>query len=278
MGVRINTNIEAINVHRSLVATNNKIATSLNRLSSGHRINSAKDDAAGFAVANTFRSLTSSLRAARQNASEASSMVQVADGGLNKVMDLLVRMRELATQSAGDQLSDTERAYLNEEFGEIVEEIDRISNTAEYNGVKLLDGTAGTAGTVTFQIGARNTADDRLTLVLQDTDSTALGVNASAVDTLTNAQTAIDDIDSAIETLNTRTSTVGAFQNQLQHVMDTIDITIENFSASESAIRDVDLAWEMSIFTKNQILQQSGVAMLAQANRGPQQLLQLLQG
>ena len=278
MGVRINTNVEAINVHRGLVATNNKIATSLSRLSSGYRINSAKDDAAGYAVANTFRSLTASLRVANQNAFEASSMIQVADGALNKIGDILVRMRDLATQAASDQITDTERTYLNSEFGELIDEIDRISDTAEYNNVKLLDGTAGTGGTLTFQIGVRNTADDRLTINMLDMDTTALGVNASAVDSQANAQTAIDSIDTARDTLNAHVVTLGVFQNRVQHIMDNIAVTMENFAASESAIRDVDLAWEMSVFTKNQILQQSGVAMLAQANRAPQQLLQLLQG
>jgi flagellin len=278
MGLRINTNIEAINTYNNLTRTNQKVADSLKRLSSGYRINSAKDDAAGYAVANSFKAKISSLRVAYQNATESNSMLQVADGAYNKIHDILIRMKDLATQAAGDHITTANRDLLNTEFKELQAEVDRIAQSTTYNGVTLVYGT--TAGPVlfTFQIGAGATSADRIAVKMNTVSSAALTLSSVAIDTAAGAQSAMGSIDTALTSINTYMSQLGAYQNRLQHTMDNLNVMIENYSASESAIRDVDMAQEMTEFTKNQILQQAGMAMLAQANMAPQQVLQLLQG
>lgn len=280
MSLRINTNIEAINVHRNLTATTRNLAESLKKLSSGYRINSAKDDASGLAVANKFRADIRSLNVAKQNASEAQSMLQIADGAYSKIYDILVRMKEMATQAASSQ---TVQSQLVSEFQHLQSEIDRISSSTLYNKTLLLT-TAGSDGGLssainglTFQIGQINGEAFRLSVSLCSTDTTTLGVGSGvSIDSLSNAQTAMDSIDSAIDKVNQAMANVGAYQNRLQYAIENLEVTVENFSASESTIRDVDMAWEIMNFTKQQILQQSGTAMLAQANMAPQQILQLL--
>ncbi len=285
MALRINTNVEAINVHRNLTMTNRRLAESLKRLSSGYRINSAKDDASGLAVANKFRADIRSLRVAHQNAAEAQSMLQVADGGYSKIYDILVRMKELATQAASSQ---TVQDQLKSEFEYLQSEIDRIAASTMYNRTALI--ASGTVGSytvnadnsatdgLTFQIGQQNDAQYRLDLELDEADSDSLGVSVGAISisSVECAQSAMDAIDTAISSINQYMAKVGAYQNRLQYTMENLEVSIENFSASESTIRDVDMAWEVMQFTKNQILQQSGIAMLAQANMAPQQILQLL--
>jgi flagellin len=203
-------------------------------------------------------------------------MLQTAESGYQSISDSLVRMRELAVQSGNDSITDTERAYINTEFQDLTTEIDRVSNSVEYNGIKLLDGTAGTAGSVTFQVGTRNTSDDRVTVSLGDIDATSLGVNASAVDTLANSQTAIDDIDAALNTLATSRSSLGSNINHLSQASVHLGRTIENYGAAVGNIRDVDVASESANFAKAQVLQQAGVSMLAQANATPGLALRLL--
>ncbi|MBC7360561.1 MAG: flagellin FliC [Desulfacinum sp.] len=277
MALRINTNVTAINVQRNLTINNRNLSKSLERLSTGYRINRAGDDAAGFAVANTFKAKISSLRVAYQNASESNSMLQVADGAFHEIESILVRMKELATQAAGDQIRDEERELLQTEFSELQDELDRIAKTSKYNGVTLVYSSAtGVTKTLTFQIGAENVGHDRLEVELNAVSSAALGVSAAEIGTLASAQLAMDSIDTALKSVNTYMAKIGAYQNRLQHTMDNLNIMIENYSASESAIRDADMAFEVTQFTKNQILQQSGMAMLAQANAAPQQILQLL--
>lgn len=285
MGLRINTNVEAINVHRNLVATNKRLADSLKRLSSGYRINSAKDDASGFAVANRFRADIASLKIAHQNAAEAQSMLQVADGAYSKIYDILVRMKELATQAASQQ---TVQSQLASEFINLQSEITRIAQSTKYNATVLVNGGAIATEGLTFQIGQTNGSEFQLNIKLATADATALGVNfdqiqifdtanpTSAAAHMRLAQVAMDKIDSAITSINQYMSQIGANQNRLQYAMENLEISIENFSASESTIRDVDMAAEVMNFTKNQILQQSGIAMLAQANMAPQRILQLL--
>jgi len=272
MGLRINTNIEAINVHRNLMTTNRNLAESLKRLSSGYRINSAKDDASGFAVANKFKADIASLRVAHQNAAEAQSMLQVADGAYSKIYDILVRMKELATQAASDQ---TVQSQLTSEFVNLQAEISRIANSTKYNERNLINGDLETEG-LTFQIGQINQPDFQLNIKLAKADAAALGVSGININDATSARAAMDAIDTAIISINQYMSQIGANQNRLQYTMENLEISIENFSASESTIRDVDMADEVTRFTKFQILQQSGIAMLAQANMAPQRLLQLL--
>jgi flagellin len=280
MGLRVNTNLEAMNIHRNLINTNDKVATSLKRLSSGFRVMSAKDDAAGYAVANSFKAKVSSLRVAYQNASESNSMLQTADGAYSKMQDIMIRMKDLATQAAGGQLTNENRTLLNTEFKQLTAELDRIAESTKYNGVTLVfsTGTGGNAASFTFQIGTQNVATDQLSVSLKAVSSNALGISASAIGTAASAGAAMTALDTALTSINNHMAEVGAFQNRLAYTMDNLNVQIENFSASESAIRDVDMAYEVTQFTKNQILQQSGMAMLSQANQAPQQILQLLGG
>ncbi len=275
MGLRINTNVEALNTYNNLLRTNTKVAQSLQRLSSG-RINSAKDDAAGFAVANSFKAKISSLRVAYQNAAESNSMLQVADGAYNKIHDILIRMKDLATQASGGHITDENRTLLNTEFQQLQSELDRIAESTTYNGVNLVYSAAsGTVG-FTFQIGTSAASTDQIAVEMNTVSSGALAVSSLGIGSAASAQAAMTSLDTALTSINTYMSKLGAYQNRLQHTMDNLNVMIENYSASESAIRDVDMAFEMTQFTKSQILQQAGMAMLAQANMAPQQVLQLL--
>jgi len=253
MGLRINTNIEAINVHRNLMTTNRNLAESLKRLSSGYRINSAKDDASGFAVANKFRADIASLKVAHQNAAEAQAMLQVADGAYSKIYDILVRMKELATQAASDQ---TVQSQLASEFVNLQSEITRIAQSTKYNTQVLINGNLATNG-LTFQIGQTNGAEFQLNIKLATANAAALKVDAGSINisNASSARAAMDAIDTAITSINQFMSQIGANQNRLQYTMENLEVSIENFSASESTIRDVDMAEEVTNFTKNQILQ-----------------------
>jgi flagellin len=272
----IMTNVGSLSAQNNLVATGAMMSKSISRLSSGLRVQSAADDAAGMAVSENMRAQLRGFQQALRNANDGVSVLQTGESGYQSISDMLVRMRELAVQSATDSLSDTERAYLNTEFTDLASEIDRVSDTVEYNGINLLDGTAGTAGTLTFQVGTRNSANDRITITLSDLDSTALGVNASAVDTLANSQTAIDDIDAALDSLATQRSGLGAAINQLSQASTHLGRTVENYGTAVGQIRDTDVAQESANFAKAQVLQQAGVAMLAQANSTPGLALRLL--
>jgi flagellin len=275
--MRINTNVPAINVHRNLTLNSRKFAESLKKLSSGYRINSAKDDASGLAVANKFRADIAALRVAHQNAAEAQSMLQVADGAYSKIYDILVRMKELATQAASDQ---TVQSQLTSEFINLQSEITRIAQSTKYNTTVLINGGSIATDGLTFQIGQTNGSEFQLNIKLATADASALGVdvNQISIDSAASARAAMDAIDTAITSINQFMSQIGANQNRLQYTMENLEVSIENFSASESTIRDVDMAEEVTNFTKLQILQQSGIAMLAQANMAPQQVLRLLQG
>ena len=278
MALRINTNLNALQIQNNLTNTNNKVSNSLQRLSTGLRINSAKDDAAGYAVANFFKAKISSMRVAYQNAAESNSLLQVADGAYTKIHDIMVRMKDLATQAAGGQIENTNREQLNAEFAQLASELDRISESTKYAGVNLVYSTAkGNAASFTFQIGATNATTDQISVSLNAVSSSALAISTSSIGTAGSAAAAMTALDTALSSINTYMANVGAYQNRLELTMENLDIQIENFSASESAIRDVDMAYEVTQFTKNQILQQSGIAMLAQANSAPQQILSLLQ-
>jgi len=281
MGLRINTNIEAMEIHRQLVLTNNKLGDSLKRISSGYRINSAKDDASGFAVANMFKAKISSMRVAYQNGSEANSMLQVADGAYSKIYDVLVRMKDLATQAASGQTENRDK--LQVEFAELQAEIDRIAQSTTYStknaaSLQLINGSSDISGGITFMVGATNNDQNKIGIKLSAACTGALGVGTSTlkIDSVTCALAAMDALDTALGSINTYMGKVGSYQNRLQITMENLNTGIENFSASESTIRDVDMAFEVMNFTREQILQQSGMAMLAQANTAPQQVLTLL--
>ncbi len=277
MGLKVNTNVEALSVHNNLISINNRVANSLKRLSSGLRINSARDDAAGFAIANSFAAKIASMKVASQNSSEAQSMLQVADGAYTKINDILTRMKSLATEAASGQTGEN-LATMQNEFLSLQDEIDRIAKSTKYGSTTLVEGGSGIAVSgITFQVGATNAIENQIVVKFKGATAACLGVSSAiGIGSLVSAQNAMDAIDTALTSINSYMGEVGAYQNRLQYTIDNLSISIENFSASESTIRDVDMADEISTFTKNQILQQAGMAMLAQANAAPQQILTLL--
>jgi flagellin len=232
------------------------------------------------AISENMRAQQGGFRQAQRNANDGVSVLQTAESGYQSISDLLVRMRELAVQSANDSVSDTERGYLDTEYQDLIGEIDRVSEVTEYNGISLLDGTAGTAGTMTFQVGTRNSANDRITIALTSQSTAALSLNGGAgvdnVSSLGNAQTAITSIDAAMESLSTDRATLGSTINTLNSAVDNLASTIENYGNSLSQIRDTDMAEESAEFSKSQVMQQAGVAMLSQANAQPNLVLRLL--
>jgi flagellin len=284
--MRINTNVAALNTHRILSGTSIDLSRSIQRLSSGLRINRASDDAAGLAIANRLGSDVRSLQQAQRNVEQAMSVLQIAEGAAQSVKDILVRMKELATQAASDTVSDEQRATLQGEFSKLISELDRIVNSTTFQTKVLLDGTFTGAGKeFTIQVGTRNDANnDRLTFNLADLNADVLGTDGATplyvadidISTLTGAQSALTALDDALSDVNNALGDIGAYQNRLEYAARSIATAIENFSAAEGTIRDVDMAREMVSLTRSQILQQAGVAMLAQANASPQLVLRLL--
>lgn len=272
MSLRINHNISAMNTHRQLQKTDSDLSSSLERLSSGLRINRAADDSAGLAISQRLRSQVDGLKMASQNAEQAKNVVQTAEGYLNEIHNMLGRMRELAVQAASDTVGDTDRTSLNAEFTLLRDEIDRIAAAAEYNNQNLLDGTFTDKQ---FQIGANGTADNQLTFSITAVDSATLGIDASEITTMSTAVSAMDEISSAIDSVSTVRSDLGTIQNRLAYTVASIDNAAENLSSSESTIRDLDISQEITEFTKSQILVQAGMSMLAQANAVPQNVLAL---
>ena len=280
----INTNSGSLTAQRNLGKSHGAMQKSIARLSSGIRVSSAADNAAGMAISENMRAQQGGFRQAMKNANDGVSVLQTAESGYQSVSDLLVRMRELAVQAANDSVSDTERGYLDTEYQDLISEMDRISAVTEYNGISLLDGTAGslsaTTGTMTFQVGTRNSADDRITVTLTTQSGSSLGVGggaaADSVSSLSQAQGAITKIDTALESLSTDRATLGSTINNLQSAVDNLSSTIENYGNAMSQIRDTDMAEESASFSKSQVLQQAGVAMLSQANAQPNLVLRLL--
>jgi flagellin len=273
----INTNVASIGAQRSLAVSNRNLSSSIEKLSSGLKINSASDDAAGIAVAEGLRAQVKGFQQASENANDAMALISTAEGSYNATSDTLIRMRELAVQASSDSLTDTERAYINTEFTQLITEITRVADVAEYNGIQLLDGSAGDgSGNMVFQVGTRNSANDQITIQLKDQDAGQLGVNTLTTDNLANSQNAIDTIDAAIGQLATDRATLGSTLNQLTAAVDNLGITIENLSSAKSQITDTDVAAESAEFTKNQVVMQAGVFMLAQANGLPNLVLRLL--
>ena len=273
----IMTNSSALNAQRNLSMTGRKMGTSIERLSSGLKVNSSSDDAAGIAVSTGLTAQTKGFSQAMENANEAIALLQTTEGSYNSISDILIRMRELAVQASSDTLTNKERAYLDTEFEDLTAEITRISDVAEYNGISLLTGTAGDgSGGMVFQVGTRNTTNDQITITLGDQDSTALGVEALDLTDLANSQAAITTIDGALDQLATDRSELGSKINELTAAVDNLAVTVENLSAANSQIKDADIASESAEFTKYQVLMQSGVAMLSQANGVSQMALKLL--
>ena len=263
MGIRINTNVSSINTQRHLANSTNSFGKSMEKLSSGMRINRAGDDAAGLAISEGLKSDIRALDQAARNGADGISLIQTAEGSLDEVSNILLRMKELTEQSLNGTLSNTDRGYLDQEYNALTSEIDRISDGSEFNGVKLLDGSGGA---INIQVGIGTGTSDSVGIALgTNRDSTTLGV-AAGIDTVTNATTSMGEIDTAIQTVVGARGEFGAIQNRLETSIRNINMTSENLSAANSRIRDVDVAYESSRMTSFQILQQAGVSMLAQAN------------
>jgi flagellin len=269
MSLRIQNNVEAFNAHRNLQSTEGKLATSMERLSSGYRINRAADDAAGLAISERLRGQISGLDQAQRNVQDAVSLVQTAEGSLTEVHAMLQRVRELAVQYKNGSLSTADRTAIQSEVNQLSSEIERIGSSAEFNGIKLLNA----AQTISFQVGAQD--GDTITVSTISLGSTS-GVGSNYI-TLTSASNSdISEIDAAIDNVSSQRAQFGAVQNRLEYTLQNAAIYQENLTASESRIRDVDMASEMVNFTKLQILQNAGTSMLAQANQSSQGVLSLL--
>jgi len=275
MALRINTNPVSLRAQQNLSKAQGALTSNVERLSSGLRINRAGDDAAGSSISSKLSSDTRGLKQASRNTNDAISVIQTAEGAMTEVNGLLTRMRELAVQSAnGGTMTSSERSYIDQEFQLLESEINRIVNVTEFNGQKLIDGNMS-AG-VDFQVGMNNTTDDRIALSVADSASTALGLNDDVLTSQTGAQAAINALDTAIQSVATSRGTLGTTQNRLTVTLTNLANMHENLSAANSRIKDVDVAQESASMTRNQILQQAGVAVLAQANSLPQSALSLI--
>ncbi len=284
MGLRINNNIAAQNAYRNLSVTDGQMGKSLEKLSSGFRINRAADDAAGLSISEGLRSQIGGLKVAVRNAQDGISVVQTAEGALTETHSILQRMRDLSVQASSTGSQDTDaRTAAQTEFTQLNAELDRIATTTAFGGQKLLDPSGAYTGT--FQVGANTASADQIAVDLGTAafggvtavtgfDSTGLGV--VSLDLVTGASAAITAIDDAIKGISTARATLGAYQNRFEHTINNLNVAVENLSASESRIRDTDMASEMVSFTRSQILTQAGTSMLAQANQAPQNVLSLL--
>jgi flagellin len=277
MLMRINQNIMAFNAYRNVSNTNTQMGKSLEKLSSGFRINRAADDAAGLVISQDLRAQVSGLKQATRNAQDGISIVQTAEGALNEVNTMLQRMRDLAVQSANGSNSQSARSAADAEFTALRSEITRIGSYTTFGGLNLLNGS-GFSG-VNFQVGA-NTVDTITVSISGLNSGSVAGLSAATVGgtTTTAATSAITLVDAAISQVSTARGTLGALQNRFESAINSLQVATENVSASESRIRDTDMAMEMTNFTRNQILLQAGTAMLGQANQLPQSVLRLLQG
>ena len=275
--MRIQHNIMAMNAYRNYNNNTSALSKNLEKLSSGYKINRAGDDAAGLAISEKMRAQITGLETAQKNAKDGISLVQTAEGALTEVHDMLNRMVELATQAAnGTYDDDVDRANLQSELDQLRTEINRISDSANFNGIKLFDGSLSQGG-VTLQIGDTSDAFNKINFKLTDMDSTGLGIQSISITSATAAGSAISLIKAAINTVSTVRGTLGAIQNRLDHTINNLSVMTENIQDAEATIRDTDVADEMMAYTKNNILVQSAQAMLAQANQVPQGVLQLLQ-
>ena len=274
MGLRVNTNVASINAQRNLGAVTDRLSSNYRRLSTGLRISTASDDAAGLAISERLRSQVRSLDQAKRNANDGISLVQTAEGALNEVSSILTRLRELAIQSSNGSVSNQDKETLDEEFQSLVSEVNRIGRSTEFNGIKLLDGSSST---VSFQVGFGTTSGiDTLAVSLSAALSTTLSLNSLDIGSGGATTTAISNIDAAINTISSLRGSLGAVQNRLGSTINNLAVQVENLSAAESRIRDVDVAYETAQLTRNNILQQASISVLSQANAQPQSALSLL--
>jgi flagellin len=266
VSLRVNTNVAAMNAYRNLSATDSAQGKSLEKLSSGLRINRASDDAAGLVISESLRSQVGGLKVALRNAQDGISVTQTAEGALNEVHSMLQRMRDLSVQASNGSNNASGVAAAQAEVDQLAAAIGDIASTTKFNGKALLS----TSGTISFQVGANN--GETLTVNLGDMTASALLSGT----TVTAGSAAIATLDTAIGKVSEQRAKFGAAQNRLEHTINNLSVTAENLSASESRIRDTDMAEEMTKFTRSQVLSQAGTSMLAQANQGPQQVLSLL--
>ena len=288
MSMSVNTNIGSLNAQRNLNKSQSSLSTSMQRLSSGLRVNSAKDDAAGLAIAERMNAQVKGMNVAVRNANDGISLAQTAEGALATVGDALQRMRELAVQSSNSTNSNSDKDSLDKEFGELSKEIQRVLGGTTFNGKAIL-GTD--AGSLTFQVGANTTTNDSISITTSNMTSLASittiagtdnsGTGRAVIDSTASATaiaTVIDNIDTAIDAVNSERATMGASQNRFDAVISNLQSSVENQSAARSRIMDADFAAETSNLSRSQILQQAGNAMVAQANQLPQQVMALLRG
>ncbi len=282
MALRVYNNLYSTNAQRNLATNSAALGSSLEKLSSGMRINKAADDAAGLSISEGLRSQVRSLNQATRNSNDGISLINTAEGALSEQSSILVRMRELASQAATGTVGSTERQTVDREFQALKSEIDRISAVTEFNGQKLIDGSlsSSSASSVVIQVGIRATTNDRINLNtavdLTAITTTGLAIQNTNVLTAASALASLSNIDSAISKVTDGRGRLGAVQNRLVHTLANLSVSAENLTAAESQIRDTDYATEISSFTKNQILVQASTSILAQANMVPQSVLQLL--
>ncbi len=278
MSLRIATNVSSLNVQRNLRNTRSLLDKSLERLASGYRINRAGDDAAGLALSERLRAKTRGLVQAERNASDGLSLIQVAEGGLSEIQDMLIRLRELGVQAATDTVGTQEREFLNKEFQALLEEIERVANITEFNGTALLDGSGGTIDLQINTGGENLFGGDRISVEAYALDSNldVLGIDTDNVLTKDAARASLSHIDHALDYVSGIRAELGAIDNRLSATVRSLGVYIENISAANSRIKDVDVASETAELTKNNILTQAGVSVLSQANNVPNMALQLL--
>lgn len=276
MALVITTNVASLNAQRSLTGTSRAMDQSLARLSSGFRINQAADDAAGLAISENLRAQIRGLGQANRNSNDGISLVQVAEGGLNEVSNMLIRLRELGVQAASDTIGDTERKFLDVEYQQLKSEIQRVSEVTSFNGYDLLNGTGGI---MDIQVGVHNDPfKDRISFNTAAANATieSLGIMADSVGTKVQAQNSLSTVDNAMVSVNAMRANFGALQNRLQSTVNNLLVAHENLSAANSRIRDADIATETAELTRNSILKQAGISVLGQANQAQQMALKLL--
>ena len=270
----INTNVSSLFAQNALKVNNRALSTAMEQLSTGSRVNSAKDDAAGLSIGTTMTSQIRGMNQAVRNANDGISLLQTAEGAMIEQTNMLQRMRELAVQSVNETLDDTQRGYLNDEFTALKSQIDDVANNTTWNSKSLLTGSASTPTTFTFQVGANK--GNTLSVDVAGTTKTALEIESMDIGTIDEASTAIEDIDKSIDAINSSRAKIGAGINRLTYVTDNLSNVIQNTAASRSQILDTDYATTTTNLARAQIIQQAGTAMLAQANQLPQSVLALL--
>jgi len=277
MGLRIGTNVASMAAQRNLSKNSVEEQKTFNRLASGNRITSAGDDAAGLSISENLNAQIRSMKQAERNANDGISFVQVAEGGLSEVGNILTRLRELSIQAASDTIGDRERGFIDKEYQSLKQEIDRIANVTNFNGTPLLNGQSK-KDNLEFQVGARNNTADRIQFSVHEYDvrTDKLGVSGISASTIDDARDSIDKLDEAIAAVSGSRAGLGAMQNKLQSTTNTISIATDNLSQARSRIADADIAVEATALAQKQILRQAGVSVLAQANAAPQLALKLL--